>query len=438
MGVGAQLDSEAPARHAQTLDFHFDCRGQLRRCMSTQAGQLARFFLVVTGIGRQFLTQLLDRFIAGVQAFQLFEQAVLQRHHFGRVYAVFARQGIDSVEAFLDVLQTRRVCLEVVEKTIEFADRFFHLDLRRGQHRGGFAQRVRCIADAAQAIQAGGQRAEHVARIVFAAVVDDLAADAEQRFGVGQVLVFLFQLLQLVFTQAEILQLFQLIAEQLVACALLVAGIRQAFEFLASLPPFLRGQLHLASQVAGTGIFVEQAAMGVGLEQRLVLVLAVDVDQQLTQRLEVAQRAGGAVDVAARTALGGDHPAQNAGAVGFQVALGQPGTGLGDIDQVERGQDVGLVGAGANHAAVGTVAQGQAQRIEHDRFAGAGLARDHAHPALEFEVEMFDDGIVVYGQVHQHKTAPRHECLVIYTVFHAGLTIFVLSSFSPDPGIFYC
>src|SRR5690606_24516036 len=122
-------------------------------------------------------------------------------------------------------------------------------------------------------------------------------------------------------------------------------------------------------------------------------------------------------DVAARATLAGDDAAQDARAVAVQVALGQPGAGLGDVLQVEAGEDVGLVRAGAYHAAVGAVAQGQAEGVEHDRLAGAGLAGDHGHAALQLEVQVFDDGVVVDGQVHQHGERPRVVVLGIYTVF---------------------
>ncbi|MCY1407250.1 hypothetical protein D9M71_225450 [compost metagenome] len=138
-----------------------------------------------------------------------------------------------------------------------------------------------------------------------------------------------------------------------------------------------------------------------------MLVLAVNVDQQLAQGLEVAQRGGRAVDVAARTAFGSNYPAKDARAVAVQVALGQPGLGLWDVGQVEGGEDVGLVGAGAHHATVGAVAEGQAEGVEHDGFAGTGFTGDDAHAASKFEVEVFDDGVIMYGQVHQHWVAPR-------------------------------
>ena len=43
-----------------------------------------------------------------------------------------------------------------------------------------------------------------------------------------------------------------------------------------------------------------------GLEQGLMFMLAVDIDQQFTQGLEVAEGAGRAVDVATRAPFGGD------------------------------------------------------------------------------------------------------------------------------------
>jgi len=78
--------------------------------------------------------------------------------------------------------------------------------------------------------------------------------------------VLLLQVLQFVFTQAKVVQLFQLIAQQLVAGALLIAGVGQPFQLQARLVPALGRQLHLAGQVDGAGVLVEQAAVGVGFQ----------------------------------------------------------------------------------------------------------------------------------------------------------------------------
>ncbi len=148
-----------------------------------------------------------------------------------------------------------------------------------------------------------------------------------------------------------------------------------------------------------------------------MLVLAVDVDQQLAERLEVALGAGRTVDVAARAPFGGDDAAQDAGAVIVQVALGEPGARIGDVIQVEAGEDVGLVCADAHDAAVGAIAQGEAEGVEHDRFAGTGFPADHAHAALQFEIEVFDDGVVVNGQMNQHGRAPGFVAGYLYSGF---------------------
>ncbi len=224
-----------------------------------------------------------------------------------------------------------------------------------------FAQCAALAAECAKAVEAGGECRQYVAGVALTAQIQDLAAGAEQGFGIAQRLVLLFQLLQFMLAQRQIFQLFQLIAEQLMASALLVALAGDTLKFIARLLPALRGELHLARQLLAAGVLVEQAAVGVGLEQRLVFVLAVDIDDQLAQCLEVGLRAGAAVDVAARAAFGGDHSAQDARAVVVQVALGEPGAGFGNVRQVEAGEDVRLVGAGAHHAAVGTITQGTGQ-----------------------------------------------------------------------------
>jgi hypothetical protein len=47
-----------------------------------------------------------------------------------------------------------------------------------------------------------------------------------------------------------------------------------------------------------------------GFGQQLVRMLAVDLDQQLAQLAQLRERDGGAVDKAARAAVGADHAAK--------------------------------------------------------------------------------------------------------------------------------
>ncbi|MNY25929.1 hypothetical protein D3C86_1597430 [compost metagenome] len=88
-------------------------------------------------------------------------------------------------------------------------------------------------------------------------MLNDLPADAEQGLGVGQVLVFLLKLLQLVVAKAKVFQFFELIAEQLMAGALLIAGVGESLQFQAGLAPALGGEVNLAGQIGRAGIFIE-------------------------------------------------------------------------------------------------------------------------------------------------------------------------------------
>ena len=137
-----------------------------------------------------------------------------------------------------------------------------------------------------------------------------------------------------------------------------------------------------------------------------MFVLAVDIDQQFTKRFQIALRARRSVDIAARTPFGGDYAAQNARAIVVQVSLGQPGSRIWNVIQVEAGKDVCLVRANTHHAAISTVAQSEAQSVQHDRLTSAGFTADHAHAAFQLKIEMLDDRVIVNGKMDQHGRTP--------------------------------
>ena len=139
-GLRAQFDHKAAARHAQALDLFFDGTAQACRGQVAQVAEFAGTLLIVAGIGGQLIGQTLDIFIIGVESFELIQQFLLQGGHFGGLNPMFACQGINGVEALLEILQAARVGVEVVNKAVELADGLFDLDLCAGQQVGGFAQ----------------------------------------------------------------------------------------------------------------------------------------------------------------------------------------------------------------------------------------------------------------------------------------------------------
>ena len=101
--------------------------------------------------------------------------------------------------------------------------------------------------------------------------------------------------------------------------------------------------------------------MGVGLEQGLVFVLAVDIDQQLAQVFSSHPGdMGRAVDIAAERPSAVMTLRRMHGPSLLRSRSCKPGFRFGDVCQVEGRQDIGLVCAGAYHATVGAVSQGQA------------------------------------------------------------------------------
>ncbi len=168
---------------------------------------------------------------------------------------------------------------------------------------------------------------------------------------------------------------------------------------LAQLLVALAQPPHLGGQLGGAGKLVQQALLLGFLQQGLVGVLTVDIDQHVAQGLQVGQRGGAAVDIAPGAALLGDDPAQQAFVTFQQVVVFQPLAGLGGVADIEAGVDVGAFGAVADYIAVGAIAQGQAQGIQHDGFAGAGLAGNHGHAAVQFHFQMGGDSDVVDTEV---------------------------------------
>ena len=79
----------------------------------------------------------------------------------------------------------------------------------------------------------------------------------------------------------------------------------------------------------------------------------------------------------------------------------------GRSSDLERRGELGALGAGPQLAQLEAVAEQQAERIEQDRLAGAGLAGQHREAGVELEVERFDDDEIADGQEPEHRRLAR-------------------------------
>ena len=101
--------------------------------------------------------------------------------------------------------------------------------------------------------------------------------------------------------------------------------------------------------------------------------------------------------------------------------------------QVELGGDAGLGGAAAQQAGIGARAQRQAQSIEQDRFAGAGLAGQHAQARREGEIEAVDQDDVADGEAEQHRLSAGQKTLLSQEPgFFSGFRFFAFQQVVAD------
>ena len=133
------------------------------------------------------------------------------------------------------------------------------------------------------------------------------------------------------------------------------------------------GSRNLQRQFGQPGMGVEQRPLGLSAQKRLMGVLTVDIDQELADLTQLLGGCRRTVDVAARAAAGIEHATQQQFVIGFEVVGCQPGDYLRQAADLEGGRHFGPVATGADDAGIGTIAQGQRQRVDQDRLAGPGF-----------------------------------------------------------------
>ena len=166
--------------------------------------------------------------------------------------------------------------------------------------------------------------------------------------------------------------------------------------------PRLPQRLQRGDLLLQPGEGVEQLAVGRGIDQSALVVLAVDLDQRSADRLQRLHRDRLVVDEGAGAAVGELDAAQDH-LTGIVEAVGGENLrrrmALGDIEG--RG-DLALFGAVANQAGIAAPAERQRKGIEQDGFARAGLAGQHGEATGKLDIEPFDQDDVTDRQTRQH------------------------------------
>ena len=212
------------------------------------------------------------------------------------------------------------------------------------------------------------------------------------------------------------------------SCGLLAVLRRELLQFVGGVAQIIglaRGALHAGAmllQRAGRGAAgfpqrfqrgdvllepgkgIEQAAMGGGIDQRALVVLAVDLDQRAADRLQGLHADRLVVDEGAGAAVGELHAAQDHLAVSIvsRPLSARIFAGRMALGHVEHGGDLALLGAVAHEAGIAAAAERQRKGIEQDGFARAGFAGQHGKAPGEFDIEPLDQDDVADRQTRQH------------------------------------
>ena len=145
--------------------------------------------------------------------------------------------------------------------------------------------------------------------------------------------------------------------------------------------------------------------MAAGVEQAAVVLLAVQLDQRVGER---PQRLGGhpaVVDPGLPPAVGARRAAQDQLVRAGQPGLGQQRRRRVAVGQHELRRHLALGGAGA-HLAAAAPAEHEAEAVEQDRLAGAGLAGQHVQARPEAQLGRLDQHHVADRQRLQHRSGP--------------------------------
>ena len=234
-------------------------------------------------------------------------------------------------------------------------------------------------------------------------MVGEFAAAGEDLVGAGKQALAGSEFVKFAVLGRDLFDFVELVGEQ--GEAFFVAGARvlPGFVLFFEVLPVAVGVSAGGEQFAVVSVAVKAAALFVVFQERLVVVLAVDVYQGGGEGFEFA--AGHALVV---------HP-------GFAAAVAQ---GAADVDLAgvvrvveavfgkrllvcaaqfaEGGTDGGARLAVADAAGIGAFAEDEAEGVDENGFARAGFAGEDVVAGAEVDFAVFDDGDLVDGELFEH------------------------------------
>src|SRR5882724_3912162 len=249
----------------------------------------------------------------------------------------------------------------------------------------------------------GAMQTAHRRVLVVVEKPSGLGEAGRQPLGVLEPSALAPQLLLLTRPETCPVELGELEAEEILTLSPLALGGPRALE-LGPRHAVLREQLaHAVAQLVGVRETVQQVELAGRLEQPLVLVLAVDFDQLVTEALQQADGHGRVVDKGAVAPGASELPAYDE----LALVRGEPRVlehrrRRAARRHLEHGLHGRRLGVGADHVGLRAGAADQEDRVDEHGLPGARLAGQHVEPGPERRGHGLDHGEVADTDLTEH------------------------------------
>jgi len=342
-----------------------------------------------------------DGIAAAAQLFQFGVQRLAFGLQFVQSDPMLARQLVPVPELRVQLGDLGRVQFDAVLQMAQLRQRFLQLHVGRFQQAVHLGQTRVAILPASDLRHAGAQQGQSRRAVFAIEQAGGRGAGGQQLAGLALALVPGHGGFDVLGFQRLPAQFRHLVLQVVDAFADVAAALQFVQRLLARQPMPVRGTHRL-----GLGLAlpegVQQAQLLPALEQALLLVLAVDLQQQAAEFAQLRGGGGAAVDPGLGAAVGADHPPQLAGVAVVELVLPQPGQGFGRVLQAEFGAEFGAFGAMPDHARFGARAAQAQQGVHQQGFAGAGLAGDHGEAGRQRQAVRRNHREVRQCHVRQH------------------------------------
>ena len=180
----------------------------------------------------------------------------------------------------------------------------------------------------------------------------------------------------------------------------------ELLELITDFRPLLIDEIDLLAEGGKTPETIQRRQMGFGVHQQLVLMLPGNGYKTPRQLLKLLQGHLLIVHIDPVATATADAPPNIDFGARLQFQFRESGIETGHIREQEFRLNHSFVCPRANHFLRSAAAQDQIDRTDEDRFPCAGFPGDNVQPFLEGDLQVSNDGKVVYQQFFEHVSVP--------------------------------